>query len=629
MNENEHVDPFRAPGAGEPAGMEPSISDAPVEHADASVPGAPDTVTSAEAPEVAVAALSEAPPSPAAAISESVEAPAAVAPVGRPGRSTARWGIALLVAAAVVAVTSLALILVSAAGSVSRLAGWVPPGSYAYAEARLDPPGDQAQRVEDLLGHFPGFSDRSQLDAKITEALDRALGDASGGKVSYSSMKPWLGDTVAVAGTKVPAAGSQDAPVVMIVATKDAAGARDWLATTVPADGTTTETYGGARVTTGTQDGMAWAYTVLDTVVLAGEKSAVEAAIDTKGSSTFASSEPFKSAAASIEGDGLGFLFLDTKAVLDAALAASPAGSALGQGIADQVPAWMTMSLRARSDALQVDAAVPAVAGVTRPTNATSVLAGRLPADTLIAAEVRDLGTRVKDVLARLKAQPATADAAAQAEQALQAAGGVDALFGWMGDGTVALTYAGGVPSGGLVVATLDAASAQEKVTQLKNLASLAGAAAGVTVRDEPYGEGTITVVDLGDLQTLLDEAGVGTPSVTPSGRLELAFTVQKGLFVVGVGEAFVKAVIDTAPGAALADQPRYKTALDRAGTPNAGQLYVDLTGIVGAAVPHMTPDERATFEREVKPFVDPLGALAASSLSGDPMRVRFVVTVQ
>lgn len=615
MDEHEHEHQMMPPAPGLPEGADTA--------------GMPDAAPASVTPEAHDAAELPGTPEPlTASITEPAEAPAGVAPVARTGRSTARWGIALLAAAAVVAVTSLAILFVSAAGSVSRLAGWVPAGSYVYAEARLDPPGDQGQRVADLLGRFPGFADRSQLDAKITEALDRALGDGSGGTITYSSMKPWLGDAVAVAGTKPPTAGAADAPTVLIVATKDAAKARDWLASTVKPAGATTETYGGAELTVGTGAGMPWAYTVLDTVILAGEKGAVEAAIDTKGASSFTSTEPFKSAAGAIEGDGLGFMFVDTRAALEAALATSPAASVLGQGMIDQVPAWVTMSLQARSDALQVDMAMPAVAGVTPPSNATSVLAGRLPADTLVAAEVRDIGTRIKQTLDGLKAQPATAGVADQVEQALQVVGGIDALVGWMGDGTLAFTYTGGVPSGGLVVATLDEASAQAKIAQLKNLAALAGGAAGISVRDEPYADGTITIVDLGDLGTLLGAAGVGSPSLVPSGRVELALTVQKGLFIAGLGDAFVKSVLDTTAGSSLADQERYRTALDRAGTPNAGQVYVDIAGIVAAVEPLLPAPERARYEQEVKPFLDPIGAFAASSTSGDPMRVRFVVTV-
>jgi hypothetical protein len=194
------------------------------------------------------------------AIQEPAGPPVAVSPVPAPRRA-ARWGVAALVVVAVVAVASAAMLFVSAAGSVSRLAGWVPDGTAIYGEVRVQPPGDQGDRVADLLARFPGFADRSQLDAKITEALDRALGDATGGKLTYSSMKPWLGDVAAVAakpavGTtgageaRPPGTASVEAAPLVILATKDPAAARSWLAANVPSEGATTETH---RETTTTE----------------------------------------------------------------------------------------------------------------------------------------------------------------------------------------------------------------------------------------------------------------------------------------------------------------------------------------------------------------------------------------
>jgi len=148
-------------------------------------------------------------------------------------------------------------------------------------------------------------------------------------------------------------------------------------------------------------------------------------------------------------------------------------------------------------------------------------------------------------------------------------------------------------------------------------------------VRTEAYGNGEITIVDLGDLGALSGAAGMGSDVPLPEGNLEIAFTVQDGIVVVGIGDEFVKAVIDTTPGDSLADQPRYRAALDRAGSANTGQAYVDVAGLVGASLPLMPAEDRSSYEQEAKPFVDPLAAFAGASLSGEPMRIRFVLTVQ
>jgi hypothetical protein len=335
-------------------------------------------------------------------------------------------------------------------------------------------------------------------------------------------------------------------------------------------------------------------------------------------------------------GDVLGFAFVDVKAVVRAGIAAGAMSGGLApvvNELVDRVPAWTTIVLHARSDALEVIAAAPAVTSTTGDapvTNRASTLAARLPASTVMASEGRDIGKMLVRILAGLKADPQTADAAAQIEGALQTAGGVDATLGWIGDGALVVTAGSGASAGGgLVVATTDEAAAKEKLTQLRNLVALAGGSAGITVTDEPYGDGTITIVDLGDLQQLAGAAGAsGIPSL-PTGNVRLALTVQRGLFLLGSDDTFVKAVLDTAAGASLADQPRYRTALERAGTPNAGQVYIDIARVVESVLAFLPADARSTYEAELKPFIDPLAAFASAGVAGDPMRVPFVVTVK
>lgn len=578
--------------------------------------------------------------------------------------SRARWGVALVVAALALGVGAAAFILAAGSSAVSGLARWMPAGTVAYAELRLDPPGDQGAKVADLLAHFPGFADRSQLDAKLSELADKVVGKATGGAVTYSSMKPWLGDSVAFGLTRAPS-GAKDAPGVVVVATKAAPALRDWLAAHVPAGGTT-ETYAGTQVTTGTRNGIAWAYTVLDTVMLAGEKSAVEAAIDTKGSSAFPSSEPFRTAVGSVDGSSLGFGFADTKALVSAALAARPSlgtSAPMTGALMDRVAPWVAFTVRAQSDALQVDATMPKIANESltpssggsplptfpTPVNAASALAAHLPADTILALESRNLGPTLVAALAHaaaLRSADATAGTTGGATSPvgglLGIAEGSGSFFEWMGDGAFVVRNDGGTPSTGVVALVADPAAATTSLGQLKALVALAGASSGITFRDEAYGDGTITIADLGDAATLeRDLAGAlpggtgGLPSTggsrptVPGGRIEIAWTVQRGLFVAGVGDAFVRAVIDTKADASLATTPDYRTALDRAGSSNAGQSFVDIPALISLALPQLGATERATYDRDIKPFIDPLGGAAAASVTGDPLRVRFVVTVK
>jgi hypothetical protein len=108
-----------------------------------------------------------------------------------------------------------------------------------------------------------------------------------------------------------------------------------------------------------------------------------------------------------------------------------------------------------------------------------------------------------------------------------------------------------------------------------------------------------------------------------------LSYTVTDQFAIVGIGgDAFVKAVLDTKAGSSLADQPRYRTAIDRAGASNAGQVYVDLQAIVTAAEGSLPADAKASYDRDVKPYLAPFAAFAAVSQDGDLVHGRIVVTV-
>ncbi len=93
-------------------------------------------------------------------------------------------------------------------------------------------------------------------------------------------------------------------------------------------------------------------------------------------------------------------------------------------------------------------------------------------------------------------------------------------------------------------------------------------------------------------------------------------------------GDAFVKAVLDTKAGSSLADQSRYKTALDRAGAENTASAYLDVQSVLAAVEAAMPAAERAKFDTGTKPYLEPLQAIAVSQQSGDVIHGRFVITV-
>ena len=418
----------------------------------------------------------------------------------------ARWLIALTISVLVIAVSAGGFALLSAGAATSSLVGYVPAGSVAYLEVRLDPPGDQRQNVSNVIAKFPGFADQSILDTKLDQALDELSGRVGDGSVLYTrDIKPWLGDSLAVAATRLPASKADKAGLVLIAVTNpDAAGA--WALKKF-GPGTATSTYNGVSLTTVTGKDHELVFGVTGDVLLAGDLASVKAAIDTKGASQLAASSGFAAALASVPGDQLAFGYVDLAQVraliverLPApAPSAGPAASAATAAL-QNLPDWLAFSVRAESDGLVATVAAPNTGMLPVKDNHVSTLATRLPSSTIVAGEVHDLAAYLGPIAARL---PIPTDGAQGSPgQLLESIGGVEALIGWMGDATLAVVRDGDAAALGAIVKAADAATAETKLLQLKNLVALAGGSAGITVRTETYAGATITIFDAGPVGT-------------------------------------------------------------------------------------------------------------------------------
>ncbi len=423
---------------------------------------------------------------------------------------------------------------------------------------------------------------------------------------------------------------------MLLVATqKDPSRATTWFSSLsrVKAE---TETYKGATLSTyPSTSGPTAAMPATGGVLLVGDLASVKAAIDRNGANGLAANPAFRDAVAGIDGDQVSRTYLDLKRYLDAAMsvgggdALSVAG--IGKSVLDRLPGWIAAAGQIEEDALIGRSVMPHVATVVKMDNRAGTIAGKLPASTIALIETHDVGTGLKASFDELKKSPGLGSPFAQIEQAAGVLGGLDKLVGWMGDVGIVVTAAGATPSGGLVIVPTDAAGADQIFTQLKNLVSLAGSLAGVTVRDDPYADGTITTIDLGDARQLLGTATGGSAGPLPiDGRVQIAFTVQRGLAIVGAGDAFVKSVLDVKAGSSLGDQARYKAVMDRVGTKNVSSVFVDLAAIRKLAEPLASslPDA-GTYATELKPYLEPFDVLASAGLTGDKVdTATFILTV-
>ncbi len=569
--------------------------------------------------------------------------PGAVPPPGAPARpgGLVRWGVALVAVAAVVGVVSVGAAYLAAGANGSAVRGWLPPDTVAYLELRADLPGDQRAKVGDIIAKFPGFADQASLDAKIDEALDRIL-EGSGSSWTQD-VKPWLAGEVAGAVTAAAfdiaampdlAAPDLDSPdlglapddgAVALVAVKDEAAAKAWISGLVEGE-QRTEAYGDGEITLVEGPlGSTMAYAIEGGVMVLGPETTVKAALDTGGSSDVASSASFADALETAPNAYLGFGYLDVAAFVDAASEAAGSAADLPQACLDEalaaIPAWASGSLRADTDVLVFTSTAPVVGEPAATAASPSAIAEHLPASTRIAIEIRDFGPSLLAGIDMLKEQlacdPSAAEMVDQLEQGLAAIGGAEALVGWADDTAIAVTYSGGLAFGGGLAATVtDEAAAGRAIDQVQALLALAGAGSGITVREEPYGDGELLVVEL---PSEIELAAAEVPT--------LAVTAQGGLFVLGTID-FVKEVVDTETNASLAVTDAYERAIAAAGGDGVSNVYVDITGLRLSLEQMMPDEEKSRYETEIKPFLEPFEAFAAvSAAPGTTNVTRAVVT--
>jgi hypothetical protein len=570
-----------------------------------------------------------------------------------PRTSRTRWIAAGVLIALVIGVTGLATLALTGATSTSVVLGYVPTDSVAYGELRLDLPGDQRQEVGEFLSKFPGFADQAALDSKLDEVLDRLVSEGTDGKQTFTKdIKPWFGGQMGFAAGPIhlgsgDAAKARDHRGLLLLTVKDAALARTWITSTLQSEGVTgtTETYNGVELTT--FDSQAAYAIVADKVALVGDVASVKAAIDTKGSSALATGDAVKAAQASVDGESVGFVFIDVKAVIDEAaeLAASaaPVGSLppIPTTVTDLLPDWAAARIRIEGDALRLDGVADHKDGTPGPDqNRANGVAGYAPPSTLALLAGNDYGTTLNEWVELYRSDPALKDSVAQIEQIAGMLGGIGAIVGWMGDTGVVIDQAGDSVEGGLITIPADAAKGQQLLTSLRTFLQMGGSSSGITVSEETYNGQTITIVDLGDLSGLAAMAGGlgGTelpaqPSGLPDTDVRIAYVANDQVVAIGSSVDFIKHVIDAGAGASLADDARYQDLLRRVDEQHTGVTFVDLTavrGMVEGAMTDATAADKAEYEESVKPFLTPLDALMATRALGDGTdQTHSVITVK
>ena len=553
-------------------------------------------------------------------------APVALARDRPPVRSRLRWGIALLVSLLVVVIAGGAFYLVTAATPTSALLADVPGDALYYVELRADLPGSQRQALAELLSGFPGFADRSQLDAKLSESVDKLLLRATDGKYDYSTqIKPWFAGQLAVAVPNLPASGNAASGVpthLLVLATvTDAAKAGDWVKSVIGSTSSTTESYGGVSLSVVTKNEHSAAFGVKGQVLLVGDLDSVKASIDAESAGSLRDSDQVKRAASSLPGDHLAFVYVDNKRLLALASQNPALTGQAGQTIAELQAcvtgdvSWSAGTVRADGRTLVMETATPKESEVVSRESTLSRVAPHLPASTVAVLDIHDVGKLALGMLDHCRSLPRIADALKSIDTQVNALGGYASYLGWIGDTDLVVTRSDGKPSGGVVIVPADAAGAQRVATQIRNLIALGGGSQA-TVTDENYNGTTITTVAANSAQL--------------AGMSHVVYAVRDDVTVVSVDSAFVKAVLDAKAESSLASNDRYKQLIGRATDRNFQQAYIDLTATREILESFATTGSAAEYEREYKPYLEPFDALVAAGWTdGDLNRGRAILQIK
>ena len=140
---------------------------------------------------------------------------------------------------------------------------------------------------------------------------------------------------------------------------------------------------------------------------------------------------------------------------------------------------------------------------------------------------------------------------------------------------------------------------------------TLSGGQAGITVSSETHGPAPSLLPSTATLSQLDGSGAAGLGMAGSLGKVQLAIAQTSSLVIAGVGDGFVKAVLDTKAGSSLADQPGYQKAINLAGANNGAQMFVDLTAIRTAIEALAAKSSGiAAYDSDVKPYLIPIESI-------------------
>jgi hypothetical protein len=544
-----------------------------------------------------------------------------------PGPSRWRWVVGLGVVG-LAAVIAIAAFMVLGSKPAPEALKYIPADSVVVVEIRPDLPGDQLQKLGNLLAHFPGFKDQSTLPDKLDETLSRLVGQATQGQADYrADLKPWLSGPAffALPSTGISAANpSSFSRGLLSLTTTGTVGCDKPLKDLVVSH----ETYKGLDLAIASERNTACVFDGRQ--ALLGDPVSIRAAIDAHAGGTgLDKSATYQKARASLKTDQLFTLYIDGKgylsmisSMLQDVSGVPGVGTGLMPGLPMTFPEWAMEGLRVEDDAIVVDAftaaQLPPSAGssplpslLAVPPAHASVLAPLAPANTLAFVEVQGAGVGLQNALTMLQASPSLAPAL----QMLNGAG-AGAFLGTLDDIGVMVVGGADGPTGGLMLVAKDEATASQEASTLLGLIAFAGIGNdNIRTREATVGGVTVTTVTISDLGSLVPPGqlppGVQVPA---DATVEFSVATRGKVLIIGTAESFMNAVLEMQPGQGLVDQDVYKRATSRALAGSRLTMYVGIRDIIALAEKQLSGDELARWQSDLKPYFAPFEAVSVTS---------------
>ena len=503
--------------------------------------------------------------------------------------------------AALLTAVSIAIVAATGCGgeeteAASAATELVPAGAAVYAEATIDPEGDQQQALDALLAKFP---DGDQLLGKLRQEIEQSLRE-SGEGLSYSEdIEPWLGDEAAVYVGAIEL-GAEDVDAVVLIASEDDEKAEAALEKTAEGE-LRRKTHNDVEYMVDDEN----AAVVTEGFVGIGAEESVKRVIETaQGGDSLADDQVYNDAIDGAAEERLGLFYLNMPALRDDI---ASGGVPLPEGLNRFFEDPLVYTVAAEEDGVVLEGLVSKEVGAAFLGEGSDLLE-ELPADAWLAGAAVDSGKIVDLSLSTLGEDAPSREVI---ERQFRAATGLDLekdLLSWMGDFAV---FARGSTiaelDGALIVETDDEAATGRVIAALERLAT--GAATGVGVRVTP-----LTAPGGGD----------GFSVASPQVPQPIHVFQRDGRFVIAYGDS--AATDATGAGERLGDSAEYGAARDALGDYDPS-LFLLLEPVF--ALLDSTPLSANEDWQEAKPYLAPLSAvIAGTAEEGDDVRsaTKFIV---